>query len=182
MSFCLFLASNAPLEALENPHHKTFSINEAKALGILSQHNPLLSDAIDPDKPDVISYWDYEVTYQNGCCDGDADDNFGLYPIIPVEEVHQYTEKNYAVSVEWHYGTVGRAERILAYIKKAMEHTDSIELWSVWLSDGEDLDIKRKTLPLSSLKAEDILSLASADFRYHPETGFLPAYCIIVKK
>lgn len=182
MSFCLFLASDAPLEALENPHHKSFSINEAKALGILSEHNPLLPDTIDPDKPDVIFYQDYEVTYENGCCDGDADDNFGLYPIDPVEKVHQYTKKPYAVSIDWHYGTLGRAERILAYIKKAMEHTNSMELWSVWLSDGEDLDIKRKTIPLSTLKAEDIFSLNFSPFIYDPETGFLPAYCILIRK
>ena len=63
--------------------------------------------------------------------DGGADDNYCLYTFTDVED---YTEKRNAVYLEWNY-TDGRAKQIIAYIKNALQNTDSIELWHVWLMD-----------------------------------------------
>ena len=45
--------------------------------------------------------------------DGGADDNFFLFTF---EDVQSYTDKKYAVCLEWDY-TDGRAKKILEYIK-----------------------------------------------------------------
>ena len=61
--------------------------------------------------------------------DGGADDNYFL---ITFSSVKDYTDKNYGVYLEWEY-TDGRAKQIIEYIKTALQKSDSIEFWLVWL-------------------------------------------------
>ena len=75
--------------------------------------------------------------------DGGANDNYFLHKFNDVEN---YTEKKYGVWIEWDY-TDGRANQILEYIKNALNHTDSIELWRVWLMycyDYEEMPVIQK--------------------------------------
>ena len=49
--------------------------------------------------------------------DGGADDNYFLNTF---SDVADYTDKKYAVSIEWNY-TDGRAKQIIEYIKNALQ-------------------------------------------------------------
>ena len=89
--------------------------------------------------------------------DGGADDNFFLHPF---REMGAYTDKAYAVSLEWYY-TEGRAGRIIDYIRRAMEQTDCIQLWRVWLQDWYDFE-ERPYIIKSALSPEE---LSPADLR-----------------
>lgn len=46
--------------------------------------------------------------------DGDADDNFLLYPLL--DDVGAYTDMEYATTLEWAYYTEGRALKIIDII------------------------------------------------------------------
>ena len=67
--------------------------------------------------------------------DGGTDDNFHLIPF----DCSAYTDKKYAVSLEWRY-TEGRAAKIVEYIKNHLENADSLEMWHVWLTDYYEFD------------------------------------------
>lgn len=88
--------------------------------------------------------------------DGGADDNFYL---IPFEEAMLYIDKAYGVLLEWPQYTPGRAQRIIEYIKQALEQTDCVELWQVWLSEDEKPEIYRATCSVEDCKPEDIRDL-----------------------
>lgn len=61
--------------------------------------------------------------------DGGADDNYFLNIFADAAD---YTDKKYAVSLEWNY-TEGRARQIIEYIRTALQETDTVEFWRVWL-------------------------------------------------
>ncbi len=97
--------------------------------------------------------------------DGGADDNFFLHPFA---ELDAYTEKKYGVCLEWHY-TPGRAARIVDYIRAALEETEEIELWRVWLGDWywyeyeERPVMRQRTVTAAELTPEDIRALDEAE-------------------
>ena len=117
--------------------------------------------------------------------DGGADDNFSLRNFA---EVGCYSDKQYGVTLEWHY-TEGRARRIAAYIEDALQQTDAIELWHVWLTDYYEYEdspvIHRQTISAAELTAEDIRELDDAeifnkpDKRYPERPSF---YCLTVTR
>ena len=94
--------------------------------------------------------------------DGGADDNYFL---ISFDRVKDYTDKEYGVYLEWNY-TDGRAKQIIDYIKTALQKSDSIEFWQVWLMDYEFEDrpfVHRKTISIDELTIEHIKEIAIAD-------------------
>ncbi len=101
--------------------------------------------------------------------DGSADDN---YYLIHFDEVDTYTNKEYGVRLEWNY-TDGRAEQIIQYIKNALNNTDSIELWHVWLSDYYDYEdspvIHKRNVLVKNLTIEDIRKIDSAEIWNSPD-------------
>lgn len=54
MSLMLYLASNSPLDTVENPHCKRLSVNEALKMGITDIPEHMLASDFDRDLPDVI--------------------------------------------------------------------------------------------------------------------------------
>lgn len=117
--------------------------------------------------------------------DGGADDNFFL---LPFHEVRTYTDREYAVCLEWHY-TPGRAEQIIRYIKNALQHTDAVEFWHVWLMDCWEFEerpvIHRETVSLDALTPEQIRGLDDAEIWNTPDKQFpeRPSfYCLTVTK
>lgn len=60
--------------------------------------------------------------------DGGADDNFSLrtYP-----DSFLYTDKAFAVCLDWAYYTEGRARRLIDYIGSALKSAPCVELWHV---------------------------------------------------
>ena len=117
--------------------------------------------------------------------DGGADDNFFLRDF---PDVGSYTDKTYGVALEWRY-TQGRVKRILAYIGDALQNTDVVELWHVWLTDYCEFEdrpfIHRKTVPLGELTAECIRELEDAEIWNTPDRMYpnRPSfYCISIYK
>ena len=54
MSLMLYLASNAPLDTVQNPHCRRLSVNEALEMGITNIPDHMLAPDFDRDIPDVI--------------------------------------------------------------------------------------------------------------------------------
>ena len=117
--------------------------------------------------------------------DGGADDNFFLYSFLDVSD---YTNKKYGVSLEWDY-TDGRAEQILKYMRDALEKTEEIELWHVWLGDYYEYEdspvIHKRTLRIDEMTARDIYELEHADIWNHPDK-YIPSrpsfYCLRIER
>lgn len=85
--------------------------------------------------------------------DGDADDN---YCLLRFDEVNCYTDKGYGVALEWAYYTEGRAKRIIDLVKTVLQHTDSVEIWRIWLDSETRPIIKSASVAIADLKPEDI--------------------------
>lgn len=115
--------------------------------------------------------------------DGGADDNYFLNTFLDVED---YTDRRYGVSLEWHY-TEGRAKQIIEYIKTALQESDSIEFWHVWLLDYYEFEdrpfIHRSTISVSELTTEHIKEIDNAviwntpDKMYPERPSF---YCLTI--
>jgi len=101
--------------------------------------------------------------------DGGADDNFFL---LPFQDVQDYSDKKYGVYLEWDY-TDGRAEQILKYIREALEETDQVEFWHVWLMDCYEYEdspvIHKQTISIKKMTIQDIYELDKADIWNGPD-------------
>ena len=121
---------------------------------------------------DVAPSKDYPVyiDVDNGIFDdGGADDNFFLFSF---RDVQDYTDKKYCVYLEWYY-TDGRAEQVLKYIGAALEKTESVELWHVWLMDYYEYEdspvIKKRTISIGEMTIQDIKEMDNADIWNKPD-------------
>lgn len=117
--------------------------------------------------------------------DGGADDNFFLRTF---KDVQKYTDKKYGVCLEWNY-TEGRAKKILEYIKSALEHEASIEIWHVWLMDYYEYEespvIQKCTVSFSDVTIDDIKEIDNAEIWNTPDkrNPDRPSfYCLIIKR
>ncbi len=114
--------------------------------------------------------------------DGGADDNYFL---LPFPEVDIYCGKRYGVYLELPLDTDGRASGILHYIRAALEQTDCVELWNVWLSgywEYEDRPrIHKKTLPAEEVTIADLRSLWQAS-NWAPGEERPNFYCLELRK
>ena len=122
--------------------------------------------------PEAVPSQEYphEINIDTGVIDdGGMDDNYFLFPF---SDVPDYTNKRYGVYLEWNY-TDGRAEQILKYIRDALEKTDTIELWHVWLGDYYEYEdcpvIHKRTLTINEMTVRDIYELDCADIWNHPD-------------
>lgn len=101
--------------------------------------------------------------------DGDADDNFFL---TEFRDVSDYTDKQYAVCLEWRY-TEGRAKQIIGYIQDALRNTDCVEVWHAWLlgwCEYEDRPvIHRQTVPIGELTPGHIKDLVESHIWNTPD-------------
>ncbi len=110
------------------------------------------------------------IDIDNGIIDdGGADDNFFL---ISFSDVQDYTDKKYGVYLEWDY-TDGRAEQILKYIRKALEETEQVEFWHVWLMDYYEYEdspvIHKRTISIEKMTIRDIYELDKANIWNSPD-------------
>ena len=127
-----------------------------------------------------------DVNIDNGTIyDGGADDNYFL---TTFSSVGNYTDKKYGVCLEWYY-TDGRANQIIEYMKNALQESDVIELWRVWLMDYCEFEdrpyIHKKTISLGELTVEHIKEIDCAeiwntpDKRYPERPSF---YCLTITR
>lgn len=128
----------------------------------------------------------YHVNIDEGTIyDGGADDNYFLFFF---KDVDLYTEREYGVYLEWDY-TDGRARQIIEYIKKALEDSESVEFWSVWLMDYYEYEdrpyIHRTEISIDELTVEDIKEINDAEIwnksdKMNPERPSY--YCLTITR
>ena len=105
MSALIYLAQDAPIPELKNPHYQALSVNEALERGV-EVPDFLLKDGTDRDKPGVILWSDIDDCPD----DSGPDDDFAILPMEKTEDI--FTEKQYCAMLEWQY-TPGRAELVI---------------------------------------------------------------------
>lgn len=117
--------------------------------------------------------------------DGGADDNYFLNTFRNGKD---YTDKEYAVSLEWNY-TDGRAKQLIEYIKTALQETKSVEFWHVWLMDYCEFEERpfthRKTISIYELETEHIREMDCAVIWNTPDKmypGRPSFYCLTITK
>ncbi len=148
------------------------------ACRFIASDSPLTEFAPSQDYP-------LEINIDNGTIyDGGADDNYFLSFF---ESVKDYTNKNYGVYLEWNY-TDGRAKQIIEYIKNALQKSDRIEFWHVWLDYYEFENrpfVQRKSITINELTTEYIKEIDSAaiwntpDKMYPERPSF---YCLTITR
>ena len=178
MSLMLFLASNAPLDTVQNPHFRRLSVNEALEMGITDIPEHMLAPGFGRDEPDVILWSDVNIVIdtENGIFDdGGYDDDFEIYDM---DIRHGPTEslKDHRVVIECSLN-LGRAEKILEYIKTQLEHTDEIELWSIWLGEY-DQKISWYEARIDEFTAEDLMEIVDLPIKQQP----LKHHCVRIRK
>ena len=178
MSLMLYLASDTPLNTVQNPHFRRLSVNEALEMGITDIPEHMLTPGFDRDEPDVILWSDVNIVIdtENGIFDdGGYDDDFEIYDM---DIRHGPTEslKDYRVVIECSLN-LGRAEKILEYIKTQLELTDEIELWSIWLGEY-DQKISWYEARIDEFTAEDLMEIADLPIKQQP----LKHHCVRIRK
>ena len=179
------LASDAPLEPMPNPHLKLYSVNEALALGLRVPPVLLISKTVDRDKPGAVLWSDLSVeTDAETGESGLPEDCWDIWPLKHVPRAQ--SEKHYFASVEWPRCTPGRAAVLIDYVRRLLEQTEEVELWNLW--DGDDAEfvrVRRRTVSIGALTAEDILTLCSADPVHPTALGPLEViiqYCLVITR
>ena len=138
----------------------------------------MLAPEFDRDIPDVILRSDINIVIdtENGTFDdGGFDDDFEIYDMDirygPAESL-----KDFRVVIECSLNP-RRAEKILEYIREKLEHTDEIELWSIWLGDY-DQKISWYEANINEFTAEDLLEIANLPVKEQP----LKHHCVRIRK
>ena len=181
MSVLFYFASDRPLEEIENPHYKYFSVNEALARGIDLPDVVLNSKIIDRDKPNVILWSDLSMKKEidpitRKIVDNGVDDDFSVRPFEFWPEIYSM-KKNFA-ELCWDVYSDGRAKHIVEYIRKYMESADEMEIWHVWLTSLETPVIRRTEIKLENVTAETIKMIDDIEVSRDPITH----YCYSIKK
>ena len=152
MSKVCYFASDVRLGGKQNPYVHLFSIREALAFGINLDMDFL--EGIDQDEPGVIAWCENEEMFD--------------FPAIWITEPYSEAPK----SEKKHFAEVGGDPMkdlpgILAYIydnmqEKNGEITKDLELWYVWLGNGEE-NLVTKTCRLSELTEETLCEVFADD-------------------
>lgn len=178
MSQLIYIASNAPLPEVKNPHYQTLSVNEALSMG-LEIDEVFLRPGYNRDEPNVILWSDTEIiidTDAGTVDDGGFDDDFAIFSLSDATD-DIYTEKKYRAYIEWGC-TAGRAQRVIDYIGEQLENTDEMELWNVWMGNEDRPRIRKRTIPIDELTPDDVMELEATDVLSEPPTQ----YCFVITR
>jgi hypothetical protein len=149
MSFQTFLASDLPMDEVDNTHIQFLSVNEAINKGV-NLSDMVLNTQVDRDKPGVILWAENEESLGEislrrsdkaflGCADSTLDTDLPCFSVL-----------------EWHY-TEKRADELITYIRKHLTIANEIEIWNLWVGYEDKVPTIRK-------HSVSIEKLTSADF------------------
>lgn len=180
MSYGFFIAADMPLEEVENPYHKSLSINEALAMGAVIDPE-FLECVDDKDDPEGISWACTGLPFENGkIFNPEAADNFSLRDM---SAVRCYSDLSYGVYVDWDSSLESISEGLIEYIRKLLLETSCVEIWHVWWGDCSD-KVESKTLSIQELKPCHIVELKESPI-FDPKFKttydgdyFLTFYCL----
>ena len=78
----------------------------------------------------------------------------------------------HGVYLEWDY-TDGRAEQILKYMRAALEETEKLEFWHVWLGDyyeyEDSLVVHKRTISIKDMTIQDVEAIDTANIWNKPD-------------
>ena len=86
------------------------------------------------------------------------------------------SDKKFRVVIECDL-TLGRAENILGYIRQQLEHTDELELWSIWLGDYNQ-KISWYEAKIQEFTAADLVEIAELPVKQQP----LKHHCVRIRR
>ncbi|MEY8322256.1 hypothetical protein AAK894_14485 [Lachnospiraceae bacterium 46-61] len=150
MSVYQFLASDAMLETVENDKVFFFSIKEAREKGLSFPFDEKVLSRIDENEENTVLYFEKKEDL------GEIDIYLEVNEYLAIYSM-DYTKKKYRYTLDWSY-TEERAEQLIDYIKRNLEKTKEIELWSIWLGEEQKQSIKNcKLCELNSKKIKEVL-------------------------
>ncbi len=187
MSFLVCLASDRPLEKLENPHMKMLSVNEALAIGMELPKAMLMDPELDPDEPGTVLWSDIEPSFdlETGRFEcPDPEDNFDIWPIDAADDLQ--SKREYLAAVEWGRCTPVRAQMLRDYIARHLDCGGEVELWHTWQGSAEEEYpplVEHREISLAELSAEEIVRLCDTDVlgTYFPKVDVAKQYCLLIK-
>jgi len=150
------------------------SVREALAFGIADIPDFLLEPGFDRDKPDVILWSDIDLDAGGNQGDG-LDDDFAIWTLDPSTE-DIYTEKKYRAVLEWDY-TSGRAARVIQYVTEHLKHTDELEIWHIWMGNGDSPKIRKCSIRLDEFVPDDLRELSGMEVWREPTVQ----YCFVIQ-
>lgn len=162
MSLFQFITSDAPIKEVHNPHIEHLSIRQARDCGMELPNFIDENPDIDLDQP-IISICDSEDHVD----DIEIKQDFGL-----VDVVGEYSTKEFTGRLFWRYSPK-RVLELERHLKKMLEQSTEVEVWSIWLDEAAPVRKKRTTA--SKFTAQDL------KFLHRPE-GFTGPECLIIKK
>ncbi len=119
------------------------------------------------------------------CVGGCEDDEYSLFAY---SNVRAFSCKEYGVRLEWEY-TVGRAGRIVEYIKDVLTRVESVEFWLAWEMDYYEFEdrpfVHRKTITADEITVDHIREIDSAKIWNTPDKMYpdRPSfYCLTVTR
>ncbi|ABR55307.1 hypothetical protein Mevan_1411 [Methanococcus vannielii SB] len=163
MSLFQFLASDNPLDELDNPFKEVISINEALEKKIKIADFILNDTKINRNEKNILFF--------------ESEDYLGELKITnntyySIEYCKKYSKKQYFAELKFHY-TKLRAEHLFKYIANQINAVIEIEVWNIWLND--DRLKTTKTVNINELKLTDLAFLDSVNGYNGPE-------CLIIQK
>jgi len=124
LSYHTYIASDTPIQNIENPYIQLLSVNQALKQGI-TVPSLLLNSGINRDEPNVILWTENEENLgEITIHESDKAAWIGSkYPIA--------TAMTFCSVLEWVY-TEERAKELVVYIQKHLDVSEAIEIWRVW--------------------------------------------------
>ena len=132
MSYATFMASDCPMQEVENPLIQLFSVNEALEKDIALSSIVIDSQTIDRDKPAVIVWVEKEEDFDEITI---KDSKKAWYRYDDGSSPD--TDLQCFSSIEWRY-TGNRAVKLIEYIHVHLEKATEIEIWHTWIGGGRD--------------------------------------------
>ena len=160
MSSMIYLSEDCPIPEVQNPHERSYSINEALELG-LEVPEYLLKNGIDRDWKGAIHWADRSIHFDldhGSVEDGGHDDDFSVIPFLPGRsDVH--SSKKYQACIECRW-SLNRAKKILELIDRLLEVTDEVELWNIYMDNGEKARIIWYDASIDSFTPGDLMEIS----------------------
>ncbi|WP_214889514.1 hypothetical protein [Exiguobacterium sp. s142] len=162
MSEFQFIASNQPLQEVENPYIEYLSINEAIKKGVVLPEMLTDDEELDRDEK-ILMHVESEEQLD------EIEVKRELY--YAEENVEAYSKKPHVAELRWRY-TETRAQQLVDYITDHLKTADEVEIWKVWVDEQTEPSVKTIT--------RDELTIDT--LRFLGDIGFERPECLRVTK
>ncbi|TCI57259.1 hypothetical protein EVJ24_00340 [Exiguobacterium sp. SH1S21] len=162
MSEFQFIASNQPLQEVDNPYVEFLSINEAIKKGVVLPEMLTDDEELDRDEK-ILMHVEAEEQLD------EIEVKRELY--YAEENVEAYSKKPHVAELRWRY-TETRAQQLIDYITDHLKTADEVEIWKVWVDEQSESSVRSITLD----------ELTIDELRFLGDVGFERPECLLVVK